>query len=102
MNPQRTRAGLIPESITQRDGLRIVERRSLSADGSRVRKSVAIEFADGTSKCWEEDVRLYEPDEIGILLEANGFVREAIWGNFEGAPFDLDSDRQLLRARVAV
>jgi len=99
MNPARIRAGLVPHSETERDGLRILETRSLEQGGRRVVKQVDIERADGARRSWREDVRLYDPSEIEALLSRVGLGVEAVWGTFGDTPFGPDSQRQVVVAR---
>ncbi|MFT5051870.1 MAG: SAM-dependent methyltransferase [Chlamydiales bacterium] len=99
MNPARIRSGLVPHSETERDGLRIVESRSLEQDGRRVVKQVDIEMPDGSRRSWREDVRLYDPPEIEALLGRAGLRVEVTWGEFGNTPFGPESARQVVVAR---
>ena len=99
MNPARIRAGLVPASEREQGGVRLIERRALKEEGRRVTKQVRMEHPDGRVESWHEDVRMYEPDEIGALLQRRGITVEATFGSFEGARFDAESERQLVLAR---
>lgn len=99
MNPARIRAGLVPSSHTERDGIVLDERRSLEEGGRRVVKTVLLTHADGTQRTWREDVRMYEGDEMRSLLGARGFAIERTAGDFDGSAFDARSPRQILVAR---
>lgn len=99
MNPARIRAHLVPASETRRDGLVIVERRSLEAGGSRVVKEVELSLDDGRRRSWREDVRMYDPDEIAALLAAAGFDIVRTYGDFGPVDFSAEAERQLLVAR---
>lgn len=99
MNPQQVRDELVPRSHTSRDGIAIEERRQLADGGRRVVKDVRWKRRDGSERSWREDVRLYEPDEIGDLLERAGFARTAVHGDFDAAPFAEGSPRQIVLAR---
>ncbi len=100
MNPDRIRAQLVPESVTERGALVIEERRRLAQWGRRVRKDVRIVRPDGSARSWREDVRLYGPEEMTVLLAARGFEVERVEGDFDGSPFQEDSARQILWARL--
>jgi len=99
MNPSRIRAGLVPESRTERGGLILNERRSLAHGDRRVVKQVELVTADGSELSWHEDVRLYEPSELASIAAAAGLEVQRTEGDFDGAPFDSDSPRQIAWAR---
>lgn len=99
MNPARIRAGLVPESQSERDGLRLHERRTLEDGGRRVCKQVEITFADGRTRSWREEVRMFEPAEIDAALAERGLAVEARFGDFDGAEYGPESERQLILLR---
>ena len=99
MNPPRVRGELVPRSRTVRDGVEIEERRQLADGGRRVVKDVRWRPRDGSDRTWREDVRLYEPDEIGGLLARSGLERTGVHGDFDSAPFSAGSPRQIVLAR---
>ncbi len=96
MNPERIRAGLVPESRTERDGLVLEERRELLEGGQRVTKEVRLTLVDGTVKTWREDVRMYERGELEPLLAARGLRIEDVSGAFAPTPFGPEAERQVL------
>lgn len=100
MNPARVRASLVAESVSERDGFRLRERRALVEGGRRVTKEVRLELAgeDG-ARTWREDVRLYEPDELGRLAGPAGLAVERYAGDFDGAPLAPHSPRQIAWVR---
>lgn len=99
MNPARVKATLVPESRTRRGALEILERRWLERDGTRVVKDVQVRNDDGDERRWREDVRLYEPGELELLLAENGLVLTRCEGDFDGRPFTPDALRQIVWAR---
>jgi SAM-dependent methyltransferase len=98
MNPARVRAELVPHSRSEARGALIEERRALADGGQRVIKDVRVRLADGHERTWREDVRMYEPAEIAVLLRASGFELAIVHGDFDGAPFDVRSPRQIVHA----
>jgi len=96
MNPDRIRAGLVPESRTERDGIVLVERRSLSVDGRRVRKEVQLTLPGEHARSWTEDVRMYSTAELLRLAEPRGLHMEAVEGGFDGSGFRPESERQIV------
>ncbi|NOT30045.1 MAG: hypothetical protein HOP15_06305, partial [Planctomycetes bacterium] len=102
MNPARVKATLVPESRTRRGALEIHERRHLEGGGTRVVrvvKDVHVQSDDGGERRWREDVRLYEPDELDLLLAQAGFGRLRREGDFDGQAFRADSPRQIVWAQ---
>lgn len=99
MNAARIRAGLVPESRTERDGAVWIEERSLSPDGRRVRKSVRVEEPGGSVRSWREDVRLFDPEEVDEMLGGAGFGVERLEGDFDGSGFGPATPRCLVWAR---
>ena len=99
MNPALVRATLVPESLTRRAGLELHERRALAAGGRRVQKDVRARAADGSERRWREDVRLYEPEELGPLLAGAGLALVRVEGDFDGRPAGSDAPRQIVWAR---
>lgn len=88
MNPDRIRAELVPESLTERDGIELQESRRLTEWGRRVVKDVRLSLPDGASRSWREDVRLYGPEELRALAAPCGLRVERVEGDFDGSPFE--------------
>lgn len=92
MNPARVRDELVPESLTERDGLRLEERRALVGGGRRVVKEVRLARGAAVRE-WREDVRLYEPPELEALVRGTGLRVERLAGDFGGADLAPTSPR---------
>lgn len=104
MNPARVRAELVPRSEREREGFRLVERRTLAEDGRRVVKDVRLEPLQGAgsdgARGWHEDVRLYEPHEFERLARGAALEVERVAGDFDGRAFGPASPRQIVWARA--
>lgn len=100
MNPARIRAGLVPHSRTERDGIVLDERRSLEECGRRVVKQVVLTSAHGDQRSWREDVRMYELEEMRALLAQRQFEIVHSAGEFDGSPLTATSARQILIVRA--
>ena len=98
MNPSQVRSTLVAHSVTERDGIAIEERRSLSDGGRRVQKEVELRARDGSTTSWREDVRLYEASELVPLLSDAGLDLRAQYGDFAGSHLSAASPRQILVA----
>jgi SAM-dependent methyltransferase len=99
MNPAAVRKSLVPVSRLDRSGWILEERRSLDDDGRRIVKDVWLRNRSGSDRAWREEVRLYEPDELRVLLEDQGLQISALHGSFDAEPFDPTSARQIIHAR---
>lgn len=97
MNPDRIRAALVPESVRETEAGRLEERRAL--EGSRVTKEVRLTAPDGTEKRWREDVRMYAHDELRGLVGERGFEVVSLEGDFTGAQYGPEAERQLVGLR---
>lgn len=98
MHAARIRRTLIPESVSERAGYRIVEYRRI--DGSRVRKRIEVtRIGDGIPHSFQEDVRMYAPREMIEMARGAGFTSVTLHGSFTGEPFGANSERMILRAQ---
>lgn len=99
LNPARVRAHLVPRSEVVRGGLRIEEQRTLADEGRRVVKEVRVRGADGSSRSWREDVRLYEVADLLAILDGTGLELLRAHGDLDGSPPSEGSPRQILWLR---
>jgi SAM-dependent methyltransferase len=99
MNPERVRAGLVPSSRTERDGMLLEERRSLEQGGRTVVKEVSMTRAGGEIRRWREEVRFYEAREVAELGAGLGLELVEVLGSFTGERFEAGSERQILHMR---
>ena len=90
-DPQRVRAGLVPESVKSVAGLTIREQRRI--DGPRVLKDVQISRTDGSVHAYTESVRLYAEDEIADMAASVGLRVRACWPSLRGQ--EIDDGRQV-------
>jgi SAM-dependent methyltransferase len=98
MNARRVRAELVPESLRERDGFQLLERRALVDQGRSVEKEVQLRAPDGGERSWVERVRLYEHDEIARLLAASNLDLTRTMGDFDGSPPSASSPRWIVHA----
>jgi SAM-dependent methyltransferase len=101
LNEAQVRAGLRRVSEEERDGVRVrVERRidDAAPGGPRVYKRVHAESVSTrlVATTYEEQVRLYTPDEVDALLEEAGLAPLGVrLGGFDAAAFGPSSPRLL-------
>lgn len=93
-------AGLIPESVDERSGLKIHQVRSMSPAGDRVQKKVTITGCGTAPTEYTESVRLYAPEEIIRLLEIAGFAVTSEYGDLAGGRHGSESPRFVVVGRL--
>ena len=99
LNADAVRRALEPMTETHTDRFTVRMERHIDDDapgGPRVKKKVRASWKDTGifATEYEEDVRLYTPDEIDEMLIETGFRLEGQrLGEFDGSPFDPDSPR---------
>ena len=91
LNPAALRASLVERESIERNGMRADIVRAF--EGNRLVKRIRIFRPEEAPREAEENVRLYEPEEIAALAGEWGLrLREEI-GSYAGAPFDTASPR---------
>ena len=101
-NPVVLRRELVPRSERRADDLRVIEQRWIEEDPVRVVKSMELRPPDGDEvvERYEEKVMLFGVDELTAMFADAGFALEDLTGNYDGAPFDVESSaRSILRLR---
>jgi len=98
LNPPRLLAGLVHESVRERNGVVIIEKREFDPVGKRVEKTIAIRAGEGERK-YRESVRLYTLDEMRAMLGKAGLTFEGVAGSMEGEPYGDTSERMILWGR---
>lgn len=86
MDAETVRRDLVPRSEREEGGARLVEVRSLSADGRRVEKSVVL-AEGGIERRWRESVRLYAPAEVEAMAAAAGLAPAGRYGGHGPEPW---------------
>lgn len=85
---------LVAESTRTAGPYTITERRQIL--GNRVNKATVVTEHGEPAVEWWESVRLYEPEEFKVLLDAADIVVDAFYGDFTGAPLEPESPRMIL------
>lgn len=99
MNPWSVRAELVPHSSRAGPGFELEERRRLEHGGRSVVKEVELRRPGGAPRRWREEVRLYEAEELAVLLADSGLVPEREFGDFDGRPDGAGAPRRILFLR---
>lgn len=97
LNAPQVRASLVPESTQTVNGVEVRQQRSLTE--TRVEKRIHIRHG-GSTRVFEESVRLFTLDDFRRMFRENGFALEHVAGDYDGAAFDEASPRCLMFARA--
>lgn len=96
MNRDKVLAGLKTEEVQEIEGRRVEIRRWFDGESRRINKRMRLHRADGTASTYLESVRAYSRDEVTIGLRWAGLEVDRLYGNFQGDPFDRESERLIL------
>lgn len=98
LNADQVRTALVPHD-TRRLGERVVTQdRRITPDGRYVEKEIS---ATGFPHSYIERVRLFEPDELRVLLHDAGFVMDHELGDYAASPLGPSSPRAIFFAHRA-
>jgi SAM-dependent methyltransferase len=97
LNAAVVRERLVPRETQQLDGARVTVRRSVSADGRFVCKT--IEAAGG--RRFSERVRLFAPEEIAAMLGTAGVAVRHRFGDYDASRLTPASPRTILIGQTA-
>jgi SAM-dependent methyltransferase len=96
LNPSAVRRKLVPRERVRVESGEVEVGRSVSADGHYVCKTIITP----SGRRFVERVRLFEPEEIGTMLEAEGIDIQHRFGDYDAAPLTGNSPRTLLLGRA--
>lgn len=96
MNPAPVLAHLKPRESQDLEGGRVEIERWYDAVKHRINKRIAIHTKGRSPRAFLESVRIYQPDEVVIGLRWAGLEVDHLFGNFQGDPYERDSERLIL------
>jgi len=96
MNPGSVLAGLKPRDSQVLDGRQVEMERWYDAGRKRINKRIVVKASGGPPRAFLESVRLYEPEEVTVGLRWVGLEVASLYGNFQGDPYERDSERLIL------
>lgn len=100
LNAEQVRRDLVPEDVQEIEGRTVRQRRRIEED--TVVKEIEIGGRGREDpERFEERVRLYEPAELGSMLEDAGLRLRERRGDYDGSDFEAGSPRLLLAGRAA-
>ena len=96
LNRERVLANLVRQEEQTIAGRRVKIERWFDPDTRRINKRMHLEATDRPASTYVESVRAYTRDEVTIGLRWAGLEVDQLYGNFQGEPFDRDSERLIL------
>ncbi len=101
LNREVVLANLKAQEIQEIAGRRVHIERWYDQDSRRINKRMRLEMRESGGKTrpartYLESVRAYSHDEVTIGARWAGLVVDDLYGNFQGDPFDRDSERLIL------
>jgi len=96
MNPGSVLACLKPRDSQVLDGREVEMERWYDAGRKRLNKRIVVKAPGGPPRAFLESVRLYEPEEVTVGLRWAGLEVASLYGNFQGDPYERDSERLIL------
>jgi SAM-dependent methyltransferase len=96
MNPGSVLACLKPRDSQVLDGREVEMERWYDAGRKRLNKRIVVSTPGEPSRAFLESVRLYDPEEVTIGLRWAGLEVDSLHGNFQGDPYERDSERLIL------
>jgi len=98
LNPPQLLAGLAAETIREKNGLTVVEKRRLDPNRKRVEKTIIIQSGNFEQE-YQESVRLYQLDEMLDMLKAAGLAVQEVFGSTRGEVYSENSERMIIHGR---
>jgi hypothetical protein len=102
LNRDRVLAELTPaetSETTEDDGQRVDVQRWYDAATCRINKRITVSPPGRPARNYLESVRAYSKEEVTIGLSWAGLELTDLYGNFQGDPFQSDSERLILLGR---
>ncbi|HEV2852450.1 MAG TPA: class I SAM-dependent methyltransferase [Thermoanaerobaculia bacterium] len=96
MNPGPALANLKPRDAQDLDGRRVEVERRYDAGSHRINKRIVVSAPGEPPRTFFESVRIYQPEEVIIGLRWAGLEVSSLFGNFQGDPYERDSERLIL------
>jgi ubiquinone/menaquinone biosynthesis C-methylase UbiE len=98
LNADQVRSSLVPHDTRRVADRMITQERRITADGRYVEKEIS---AKGSPRTYMERVRLFEPDELRVLLHGAGFAIDHELGDYAAGPLGPTSPRAIFFAHRA-
>lgn len=95
LNRDHVLANLTSQEVQEIAGRRVEIERWYDTETRRINKRMKLK-GQGPTRTYLESVRAYSRDEVTIGLRWAGLEVDRLYGNFQGDPFELHSDRLII------
>jgi SAM-dependent methyltransferase len=99
LNRPRVISCLKQEDSFVKDGIKVRQRRWITADGLRVEKETLVQTEYGGRECYHESVRMFSRGEMLEMLELAGLPAENVFGGYDMPEHGDDSERLIITGR---
>lgn len=99
LNRPRVMSRLKPEDSFEKGGMKVQQRRWITADSLRVEKETLVQSNDGSRERYRESVRLFSRGEMLAMLDLAGLPVENVFGGYDMTEHGDDSERLILTGR---
>lgn len=93
-NPVKVASELVEESIKEREGIKIVEKRKIDQENHRIEKTIILNW-NNHSQTFHESVRLYTLEEMLTMIKNAGLETKDVLGSVEREPYNDSSERMI-------
>ncbi|HEY0781274.1 MAG TPA: class I SAM-dependent methyltransferase, partial [Thermoanaerobaculia bacterium] len=96
LNLPHVLAHLQARETQRQDGRRVEIERWYDAASERINKRIRVRAPGQPPRSYLESVRAYRQEEVTIGLHWAGLQVDALFGNFQGDPYERDSERLII------
>lgn len=96
LNRERVIGELEPSEVRQHGDRKVTIERWYDRETRRINKRMRLEASGRRPATYLESVRAYDRDEVTIGARWAGLEVDALYGNFDGDPYQGDSERLIL------
>ncbi|MFC1538565.1 class I SAM-dependent methyltransferase [Candidatus Latescibacterota bacterium] len=95
LNPVKVARGLVKESTSEKNGMKIFEKRTINHNTKRVEKTIQL-VRGNDKKEFHESVRLYTKEEMLEMLNIAGLTVKDVIGSINNEPYSELSNRMII------
>lgn len=83
---------LVRQDKIEKNGIKVFQQRRYNPDKKRIEKKISLK-EHGDWRYYFESVRAYSRKEIDLLFQRTGFKNIAMFGDYDGQPYSVNSPR---------
>lgn len=96
LNPPHALDHLTPCEVQRMGGYEVEIQRWYDAGSKRINKRIRVHDPGAPPRSFLESVRAYDAEEVTAGLRQAGLQVDRLYGDFDGKPYDRDSERLIL------